>query len=77
MTPDHFETIVDGSRAPLSAAYEHNPLNPKTVTVFLDASPSGRKRAAHAWGGLPTFAVEHISALIRVAEGASNCDQFP
>jgi hypothetical protein len=36
MTPDHFETIVDGSRAPLSAAYAHNPLNPKTVTVFLD-----------------------------------------
>jgi hypothetical protein len=48
MTPDHFETIVDGSRAPLSAAYAHNPLNPKTVTVFLDASPSGRNRAAHA-----------------------------
>jgi nucleotide-binding universal stress UspA family protein len=24
------------------------PIDPKTVTVFLDASPSGRKRAAHA-----------------------------
>ena len=48
MTPDHFETIVDGRRAPLSAAYAHNPLNPKTVTVFLDASPSGRNRTAHA-----------------------------
>jgi nucleotide-binding universal stress UspA family protein len=48
MTPDHFETIVDGSRAPLSAAYAHNPLTPKTVTVFLDASPSGRNRTAHA-----------------------------
>ena len=24
------------------------PINPKTITVFLDASPSGKKRASHA-----------------------------
>ena len=34
MTPDHFETIVDGSRAPLSAAYADNPLNPKRLRSF-------------------------------------------
>jgi nucleotide-binding universal stress UspA family protein len=36
----------DGASA--SATFIRKPLHPKTVTVFLDAGPSGNKRAAHA-----------------------------
>jgi nucleotide-binding universal stress UspA family protein len=45
MTQNH--TIARHSAA-TSATYTRKPLHPKTVTVFLDAGPSGNKRAAHA-----------------------------
>jgi hypothetical protein len=45
MTQVH--TIARDS-APTSATSTRKPLHPKTVTVFLDAGPSGNKRAAHA-----------------------------
>jgi nucleotide-binding universal stress UspA family protein len=45
MTQVH--TIARDS-APTSGTPTRKPLQPKTVTVFLDASPSGNKRAAHA-----------------------------
>jgi nucleotide-binding universal stress UspA family protein len=45
MTQVH--TIARDS-APTSATSTREPLHPKTVTVFLDAGPSGNKRAAHA-----------------------------
>ena len=45
MTQVH--TIARDS-APTSATSIRKPLHPKTVTVFLDAGPSGNKRAAHA-----------------------------
>jgi nucleotide-binding universal stress UspA family protein len=45
MTQVH--TIARDS-APSSATSTRKALHPKTVTVFLDAGPSGNKRAAHA-----------------------------
>src|ERR1700719_3442517 len=37
-----------GDSARTSATSIRKPLHPKTVTVFLDAGPSGNKRAVHA-----------------------------
>jgi len=45
MTQVH--TIARDSAPPWAASI-HKPLHPKTMTVFLDAGPSGNKRAAHA-----------------------------
>jgi nucleotide-binding universal stress UspA family protein len=45
MTQVH--TIARDSAPPWAASI-HKPLHPKTMTVFLDAGPSGKKRAHHA-----------------------------
>jgi hypothetical protein len=45
MIQDH--TIVGGI-ALTSGTDAHKSLHPKTVTVFLAAGPSGKKRPAHA-----------------------------
>jgi nucleotide-binding universal stress UspA family protein len=39
---------IAGDGTLTSDSYADKPLHPKTVMVFLDASPSGKRRAAHA-----------------------------
>jgi nucleotide-binding universal stress UspA family protein len=46
MTQDHIESVIQS--APHSQMHAVTPLHPKTLTVFLDASPAGARRAAHA-----------------------------
>jgi len=47
MTQDRLESLAHDGSAPHSIAHTATPLHPKTVTVFLDAGPAGKMRAAH------------------------------
>jgi nucleotide-binding universal stress UspA family protein len=48
MTQDHLDSLAHDGSAAHSIARTSMPLHPKTVTVFLDAGPPGKRRAAHA-----------------------------
>src|SRR5262249_4954004 len=48
MTQDHVERVADNDSAPHPTPRAATSLHPKTVTVFLDAGPGGKRRATYA-----------------------------
>jgi hypothetical protein len=74
MTQVH--TIARDS-APSSATSTRKALNPKTVTVFLDAGPSGNKRAAHAVALAQRWDAHLVGVhVVFTSEALHPCDSY-